>query len=45
LKYENISPAIQVYADADWGNDPIDRKSFSGFTFFMASAVIAWSSK
>ncbi|MBW0539982.1 hypothetical protein O181_079697 [Austropuccinia psidii MF-1] len=36
---------IKTYADADWGNNPIDRRSISGFTVSINSHLIAWKSK
>lgn len=33
------------YSDSDWGRDLDERKSTSGFAFFMANAVFTWSSK
>ncbi|MBW0593548.1 hypothetical protein O181_133263 [Austropuccinia psidii MF-1] len=34
-----------TYADADWGNNPIDRRSVSGFTVSINSHLISWRSK
>ncbi|MBW0573090.1 hypothetical protein O181_112805, partial [Austropuccinia psidii MF-1] len=36
---------IKTYANADWGNNPIDRRSISGFTVSLNSYQIAWQSK
>ncbi|MBW0581941.1 hypothetical protein O181_121656, partial [Austropuccinia psidii MF-1] len=36
---------IKEYADADWGNNPIDRRSVSGFTVSINLHLIAWQSK
>ncbi|MBW0535826.1 hypothetical protein O181_075541, partial [Austropuccinia psidii MF-1] len=36
---------IKTYADADWGNSPIDRRSVSGFTVSINSHLILWRSK
>ena len=33
------------YCDADWGQDPIDRKSISGYIFQINNVAISWSSK
>lgn len=33
------------FSDSDWGGDVNDRKSTTGFVFFMGTAVFAWSSK
>lgn len=39
---ENV---LNCYADADWGSNVIDRKSYSGFVLFFAGGPIAWESK
>ena len=36
---------IQVFADADWGNSLIDKRSLSGTMIILAGAPIAWRSK
>ena len=36
---------LAVFSDSDWGGDPIDRKSTSGFVFMFAEGPIFWSSK
>ena len=33
------------YSDSDWGRDLDERKSTSGFAFFMGDAAFTWSSK
>ncbi|UYV83900.1 hypothetical protein LAZ67_X000556, partial [Cordylochernes scorpioides] len=33
------------YVDADWGGNLMDRKSHSGFVFYLAGGPIAWESK
>ena len=33
------------FADADWGNDPVDRKSYSGYCSKLDECPISWSSK
>lgn len=41
------SPDITLsgYTDADWGQDPSDRKSVSGYVFSISGGAISWSSK
>ncbi|MBW0558249.1 hypothetical protein O181_097964 [Austropuccinia psidii MF-1] len=36
---------IVTYANTDWGNNPIDRRSISGFTVSINSHLISWQSK
>ncbi|MBW0530092.1 hypothetical protein O181_069807, partial [Austropuccinia psidii MF-1] len=36
---------IKTYTDADWGNNPIDRRSISGYTVSINSHLISWKSK
>jgi hypothetical protein len=33
------------YTDADWAGDSSDRKSVSGFVFFMGGHTVSWGSK
>ncbi|XP_057954001.1 uncharacterized mitochondrial protein AtMg00810-like, partial [Malania oleifera] len=33
------------YSDSDWGRDLDERKSTTGFTFFMGDTTFTWSSK
>jgi hypothetical protein len=33
---------LHGYADADWAESPVDRKSTSGYYFSLGSAVISW---
>jgi hypothetical protein len=36
---------LNIFCDADWGNDSADRKSISGFVITMAGGAVSWSSK
>ena len=36
---------LEGYSDADWGSNPDDRRSISGYAFLIGNGVIAWSSK
>lgn len=46
LKYCKIGNVnIQGYVDADWANDPTDRRSYTGFCFMLSGSVISWSCK
>ncbi len=33
------------YVDANWGENPIDRKSITGYVFIFCGAAISWKSK
>lgn len=37
-------PNLIAFTDADWGNDPIDRKSNSGYVFKLYGGTISWTS-
>ena len=40
-------PTINLdgYTDADWGSNPVDRKSISGYTFLIGDGPVTWTSK
>lgn len=44
LHYYKTGKSIEGYTDADWGGNIIDRKSFTGFIFFLAGAAFSWES-
>lgn len=33
------------YSDSDWGRDLDERKSTTGYCFYIGDAVLTWSSK
>ena len=37
-------PILKAYADADWANDPSDRKSISGYYFTLGEGAFVWKS-
>lgn len=43
--HPSSSLSIYGYCDVDWGNDPDDRRSTSGFCWFLGNSPISWSSK
>lgn len=42
---KNTKEIITGFADADWGGDTLDRKSTSGFMFFVLGGLVCWTSK
>lgn len=36
---------MESYADADWANCKIDRRSFTGYIFLLSKGPISWSSR
>jgi hypothetical protein len=36
---------LSTYTDADWGGDPDERRSVSGYCVFLNSNLVCWSSK
>ncbi|XP_028095525.1 uncharacterized protein LOC114295490 [Camellia sinensis] len=44
----NMAYAVHIlhaFSDADWTGDPTDRRSTTGFCFFLGDSLIAWLSK
>lgn len=37
--------SIAGYVDADWGGDASNRKSYTGFTFFVGKCLVSWESR
>jgi hypothetical protein len=37
-------PHLTAFADADWANDPSDRKSISGYYFTLGEGAFVWKS-
>ena len=46
LKYScDGGSSLVGYADADWGGNSMDRKSYSGFIFFIGNCPVSWESR
>ncbi|XP_070068066.1 uncharacterized protein [Drosophila takahashii] len=45
LHYKNSKEALSGYVDADWGGDKTDRKSRTGYVFYLAGKPISWKSE
>jgi len=38
-------PLVSAYADSDWGSDPSDRKSITGWVVLLSGDPVSWASK
>ncbi|KAH8283294.1 hypothetical protein KR054_012523 [Drosophila jambulina] len=45
LHYKSSNKALTGYVDADWGGDKTDRKSCTGYLFYLAGGPISWKSE
>ena len=46
LFYSAQSPLVlRAFFDADWAGDPTDRRSTTGYCFFLGSSLISWRNK
>jgi hypothetical protein len=43
LGTENAALAAAAFSDADWGTNPENWKSISGYAFYLASGAMSWS--
>lgn len=41
---DSSAPTLTAYADSDWANDPVQRKSTTGYIVFYNGAAISWHS-
>lgn len=41
----NSTGKLEAFADADWGNDPNDRRSVSGFVVQLHGCTVIWATK
>ncbi|XP_070069977.1 uncharacterized protein [Drosophila takahashii] len=44
IEYRRSGERVSGFADSDWANDSLDRKSYSGYAFFLAGGVFSWTS-
>ncbi|XP_061396596.1 uncharacterized protein LOC133332230 [Musca vetustissima] len=45
IEYKDGKKELCGYADADWGGNPIDKKSYTRFLFYYGECLISWESK
>lgn len=45
LQFVKSDDGIVGFADADWGSNIIDRKSYTGYVFKFSNNVISWEAK
>ncbi|XP_057953809.1 uncharacterized mitochondrial protein AtMg00810-like [Malania oleifera] len=46
LFYSAQSPLVLcAFSNADWAGDPTDRRSTTGYCFFLGTSLISWRSK
>ncbi|KAH8392285.1 hypothetical protein KR215_004727 [Drosophila sulfurigaster] len=45
LHYKKCEQALVGYVDADWGGDHTDRRSYTGYVFYLAGGAISWKSE
>ena len=45
IVFRKSNQPLTGYADADWANDPVDRRSYTGFVFMLANGPVAWEAR
>lgn len=43
--YKKSGQPLLGFADADWANCPIDRRSYTGYCFTLAGGPVSWASR
>ncbi|XP_047336828.1 uncharacterized mitochondrial protein AtMg00810-like [Impatiens glandulifera] len=41
----DLSLVLTSYSDADWAGDPTNRRSITGYCFFLGVSLVSWRSK
>lgn len=44
LRFSKENMELVGFVDADWGNNSIDRKSYTGYAFKFCGSVVSWQS-
>lgn len=45
LRARDSEPVIEAFADADWANDPTDRRSLTGYVFRAFFSTVSWATR
>jgi len=45
LTYDSLDLNVEGFVDADWANNQLDRKSYSGFVFKLCKGPVSWEAK
>ena len=45
LVFTKTDEQLIGYVDADWGSDPVDRRSTTGYVFTLGSAPVSWKTQ
>ncbi|KAL7290151.1 hypothetical protein TKK_0015865 [Trichogramma kaykai] len=45
LVYSKDKDGLKGFADADWGSDISDRRSYTGYVFTLSNGAVSWYSK
>ncbi|XP_051150333.1 secreted RxLR effector protein 161-like [Andrographis paniculata] len=46
LHFSVVTPLVLAgFSDADWAGDPTDRRSITGYCFFLGSSLVSWRIK
>lgn len=45
MVYQADKGKAEGFVDADWGGNALDRKSYTGFMFFVGGSLVSWESR